>query len=121
MKNAPKEIITELQMRGFKINERYADYGTGSISNFFKVRIYAPRQMTSIIDEKLHNAYYVEIEQHSEPGYIECDSHTAKQIYIREDKLVEWLISKNILTHEEHQERIEALRKRRCENAIRNV
>lgn len=114
MKNVSNEILLQLQQRGFEIHNSFAYYAQGSISNYLKIHIDGPYEMTSLIDEKLHKAYHIHIESASEPGYIEVDCQMKKDIYIREDKLTEWLISQGILTHEERQARLEKLRKRRC-------
>ena len=114
MKNVSNEILLQLRQRGFEIHDSHAYYAQGSISNYLKVRITGPYKMTSVIDEELHNAYSIYFESGSEPGYIEVDCQTKKDFYVREDKLVEWLISQGILTDNERQERLNDLRKRRC-------
>lgn len=75
MKGTPYPI-----MRNFKIHERFAEWGTGSISNYCKVKVHAPTMKTSLQDDKQHRAYYVEIETHREPGYIEVDNSMLEKI-----------------------------------------
>lgn len=106
MKGTPYPIMRQLQMRNFKIHERFAEWGTGSISNYRKVKVYAPRMMTSLQDDKQHRAYYVEVETHREPGYIEVDLHSLRQFYVREDELVEFFIANEIFTKEERRRRL---------------
>ena len=118
MKGTPYPIMHQLQMRNFEIHEHFAEWGTGSISNYRKVKVYAPTMMTSLQDNKQHRAYYVEIEIHHAPGYIECDTHTEKQIYIREDKLVEFFIANEIFTKEEFNQKMEERRRRlKCQRS----
>ena len=112
MKGTPYPIMHQLQMRNFEIHEHFAEWGTGSISNYRKVIVYAPKMMTSLQDDKQHRAYCVDVEIHREPGYIECDAHIEKQIYIREDKLVEFFIANEIFTKEEFNQKMEERRRK---------
>lgn len=112
MKGTPYPIMCQLQMRNFKIHERFAEWGTGSISNYRKVKVHAPTMKTSLQDDKQHRAYYVEVEIHREPGYVEVDLHSLRQFYVREDKLVEFFITNEIFTKEEFNQKIEERRRR---------
>lgn len=88
MKGTPYPIMRQLQMRNFKIHERFAEWGTGSISNYRKVKVHAPRMMTSLQDDKQHRAYSVEVETHREPGYIEVDLHSLRQSMLEKINLL---------------------------------
>ena len=83
--------------RGFVKNERDGfDYAMGSIANYKKLSISAPREYFSLAEDKDVLACYVQFESFSEAGYIEVDWEKKENGYVALSRLIDYVDSKGI-------------------------
>lgn len=111
--NILEELINN---RGFVMKENGAlEYGAGSISNYKLLKVFQPRMHCSLAKgEELVMACYVEYEDFSSPGYIECDWKHREEGYVAEENLLAYLDSKGIYNREERRKRWEEIKSRRA-------
>lgn len=102
-------IMVDLFERGFCVSEdgRRLEFAEGSISNYTKCTIYAPRMMWSLEKEGNTLACDLIFERFSESGQIEVDGHTTIEKAVAVNRLCEWLEAHGIRNRREMREKWE--------------
>lgn len=98
-----------IEQRGFEYNiEKHClEYARGSVASSTHCTIHEPSMMATIEHEgnpdspEYVKAYYVEYSQQQEAGYLETDYRNLEQVYVREDRILEWLDEKRIYDRSE--------------------